>query len=608
LTDKVLPNIMCGHHLIKELLLIALLFMTGQNGIVLAGDDSVMTKVSGRPYVELQPISSLKGPTIGDCSQSLGLPVYDKPLGFLTEPINLGGTSNGPLDSQTIYARSESPLESPITLNAHSAVSPHESLPDGANSDGLLFIPLTLKSLQCMPSQQPSQINTSSQINAFSQFCVSPVGDNPHGSLSDSVGINADFNGSLFGSLTIPARSRAPIFGPSPLDEDSPLLKPLPLSINSDQLSPEISIAKSPRRDRWQIDIDDFPPINEQQRKIFKKISHDPDKYTYFINPDQYKIIGGNDVLPKGSVPKTWTMVERTKINQVISAVLQRLPGLFTTATSGNKIALCRIFNEDYRSREVILSSKPGMIFVPDAFFETSSFRCKYFAHELLHLSDVACQRSLSREWVKFANPTIYKIRQQSKLYSPEDLDSIIRKSNVWPDLNGCTNLEESFAWYFTEYLFPTDFKFDLKEIRRFDYCFMQPQPREKLFIMHSTRGYLALVTKNLGSARSEFLAAQKLSPLVGRVYLGLAGTYYHTRRSTEISLAYCNKACEIFRRDGVPRDDYYFALALRCRDRAAQKLSATTVYRPKVRVDAQHRTRSTHGTRSGGPKPNVPP
>jgi hypothetical protein len=436
-----------------------------------------------------------------------------------------------------------------------------------------------------------------------------------YATLTEPIRMNVNSDKPIFSapfmSVPAPIRMNTDLNGSPYQDKNSLLWKPLTFSIGPpvQSLPKSLTITTSEHHERWQLNIDDYEPMNEQQKTISAGISHDPDTYVYFASPDQYEAIGATP-LPKMTAPKSWTLGERFQISMVIWALLEQAPGLLLAASSGNKIALCRISDENYYEphHKTMLSSKSNIIFIPDWFFESSSFWCcQYFAHELLHLTDVACRLSFSREWVKFANPVIKKVRQQEKSHSLEFLSSRIRKNNIWPDLLGCRNLEESFAYYFNEYLFASDFRLAPKEIQRFSHYFLLPSHKEQLFSLHFIRGKHALAEKNLLLARSEFLAAKRLNPLVGRVYLDLAGTYPKTQENYKVKLTYCQEACDIFWQAGVPRDEYYFDLAVRGRDWYWWKLHSRDAYRTKKR-STRHLHRSTHVSPKIVPRASISP
>jgi hypothetical protein len=311
-------------------------------------------------------------------------------------------------------------------------------------------------------------------------------------------------------------------------------------------------------------------PLNKEQETLYKRISTEIDDYIQFMEPNEYKHYPNEyedlGISSENSV-KPWTESEKQFIRRVFVDILHLAPGLMLSATAGQKIPLCRV----PRLRDVspghsgILVTFDQIIFVPNRFFD-NNFPLRYMVYELLHLADCANRFSYSKEWIQFANPIITKVRKrQAETTNESQLDQSIRQHNIWPHLASCANLEEAFAGYFTEYIVHTKFQVDPKIVGQFSNHLLSPSTEEKNFPEHFVRGTKALQSRDLASARAEFLNASSVDPMNGVTYCYL--TWTNDQQDWKTNLTYCTKACRIFSQAGVPLNEYWYSYARKGHD-----------------------------------------
>jgi hypothetical protein len=341
--------------------------------------------------------------------------------------------------------------------------------------------------------------------------------------------------------------------------------------LNSIARQPELSQQDEPKGEALCADLSNLKALDEQQVQLFQKICHEPDAYFYYAQPEQYQLLG----VPEAKLSKRWSETEKEKMRKAILSIMQRVPGLILSATGGNKIALVRTTSLD---RQELLGSRTGVIFVNDLFFQSSVLIHPYFlVHELLHQADTASHLSLSREWIRLARQT----------RATENIKQNSLENTKLPDHNSAPSqsnksISETFAYYFTEYIFPFLLRVNTAETRRFSRQFLCPSDEEMQFNAHYIRGQLAFRTGALQEAREEYLTARSLKPSVARVYLGLAGTYHGDLANLELSRKYCTKACELFSFANVAPTEYYFSKARAGRDWAKRELFYESTHKNK--------------------------
>lgn len=296
--------------------------------------------------------------------------------------------------------------------------------------------------------------------------------------------------------------------------------------------------------------------LDNDQAALYARVDHDPNHYVEFMPAER------NPVLPPVYSLKSWTQSEKEAVTRLVAQVLNRAPGLLLAASGSSTIKLFRIRSSRDEGHGVTrLIARSGVILVPDAYFHTAK-QFHFLLHELLHLADSGNHLSYSKDWVQFANPIIQQLRRQSKNKSITDQAKLwisANRNNLWPDtFFGCQNLTEAFAFYFTEYVEGSEFRCDPIQIQRFRSHILSPTDQELSFTKHFVAGQNAYERDYL-LARSEFSAANELDPSVARVYLGLAGTYFHTG-DIERELALQKQALDAFEAAGVPETEDYFA------------------------------------------------
>jgi len=288
------------------------------------------------------------------------------------------------------------------------------------------------------------------------------------------------------------------------------------------------------------------------------------------------KQLSNTNRLPSSYTVKPWTTSEKAIFTRHIRTLLHRAPGLLLSAAGGNKIVVLRIsairsITEDIGVR-IRLESLQGLLLVPDGFF-LSNHPLRALIHELLHLADSANHLSYSKDWADFANPIITRIRRKEKGLSRKRsaaLEQFNYEHGIWPDFEGCENLREAFASYFTEYVDGTGFPCELVQIKRFSPRFLTPTPEELLFTEHFVNGLVDCDARNFSLARSEFEHAENIDASVARIYLELART---VRPNDELTLECFDKACRLFAASGVPRSEVYFRWVVACRKWLEQRL-----------------------------------
>jgi tetratricopeptide (TPR) repeat protein len=335
--------------------------------------------------------------------------------------------------------------------------------------------------------------------------------------------------------------------------------------LNSIARQPELSQREESEGEALCADLLNLEALDQEQARLFQNISHDPNAYFCFAQPEQYQRLGK---LPEAASSKQWSESEKEVLRQAILSVLHRVPGLLLSATSGNKIALCRLSSVD-KQDSTKSGSRTGIIFIPDSFFQAPVQMHRYYlVHELLHQADTACHISYSGEWIRLAKRL--RANKKAKQNSLKNMDLPHQGTSIF---RSDGNLGEDFAYYFTEYVFPLQFRVNIAETKQFSKQFLRPSGEEMQFNAHYTLGQLAFRTGTLQQAREEYLAARSLKPSVARVYLGLADTYHGGLANLKMNLKYCTTACELFSFAGVPPNEHYYSLARSGRDWAKRKI-----------------------------------
>lgn len=256
-----------------------------------------------------------------------------------------------------------------------------------------------------------------------------------------------------------------------------------------------------------------------------------------------------------------WKAGEKEQFTRVLKEVSNCAPGLITRAAAGKKLHVCRVKDLPFSattagSFDAEALTRPDSILIPDVFFEGSrkaQLRC--FLHELVHSADMAGQIALSRDWIRFAHPTISELRCEATFGKPErKAGRLVPPHNAWPTMYGCENLTEALAEYFAAHAVgsPEDFEFDPAFRRQFAPRLMQTSKKHARFMIVYKQGSKLYNERKYDAAIEKLLEAKKLDGSAPGTHSCLAACYAY-KGDYDTSLKYAATADRVLKKTGVP-------------------------------------------------------
>jgi tetratricopeptide (TPR) repeat protein len=255
-----------------------------------------------------------------------------------------------------------------------------------------------------------------------------------------------------------------------------------------------------------------------------------------------------------------WKAGEKEEFKRVLTEVAKCAPGLITRASSGRHLHVCRVTDLPFNattagSFDAEALTRPDSILIPDIFFEGSrraQLRC--ILHELVHSADMAGQIALSREWIRFAQPTISELRCESTFGKPERrAGRVIPPHNAWPTLYGCENLTEALAEYFAaDAVGSDDFKFDPEFRQVFAARLMRSSKKHAQFLSIYKQGSKLYNEHKYDQAIEKLLEARRLHASAPGTHSCLAACYAY-KGDYQTCLKYVASANKHLKRSGVP-------------------------------------------------------
>lgn len=255
-----------------------------------------------------------------------------------------------------------------------------------------------------------------------------------------------------------------------------------------------------------------------------------------------------------------WKPGEKELFLKMLSEVTRCAPGLIKRAANGKKLHVCRVTDLPFSattagSFDAEALTRPDAILIPDVFFEGSrkaQLRC--FLHELVHSADMAGEIALSRDWIRFAQPTISELRCEATFGQPERrAGRIIPPHNAWPTLYGCENLTEALAEYFAaDAIGSDDFKFDPAFRQIFMHRLTQSSKKHAHFMTVYKQGSRLYNEHKYDLAIEKLLEARKLDPSAPGTHSCLAACYAY-KGDYSACLKYAATANKYLKKSGVP-------------------------------------------------------
>lgn len=255
-----------------------------------------------------------------------------------------------------------------------------------------------------------------------------------------------------------------------------------------------------------------------------------------------------------------WRTGEKEEFKKMLTEVAQCAPGLITRAAGGKKLHILRVMDLPFNattagSFDAEALTRPDSILIPNIFFEGSrraQLRC--FLHELVHSADMAGQIALSRDWIRFAQPTISELRCESTFGQPERRSGrIVPPHNAWPTMYGCENLTEALAEYFAADAVGGDgFKFDPAFRQVFAPQLMRSSRKHAQFLSVYKQGSKFYNEHKYEQAIEKLLEARKIDASAPGTHSCLAACYAY-KGDYQSCLKFAATANKYMKKSGVP-------------------------------------------------------
>ncbi len=261
--------------------------------------------------------------------------------------------------------------------------------------------------------------------------------------------------------------------------------------------------------------------LDEHQRQLADRMKTDFNEYFFFMDAK-------DSARPELSQPewelKPWTYREKRNIRSIVDWLMHRAPGLVLRASSGGRIALCRLSSfpkSSTMTKSWIFGGSPSAMSSDSsiAFSDVFFFPHGQFAgvvHELVHTADAGEQLSHSKAWVQFAEPTISKIWKEymsKSSFEAYEFGRKICKEGRWPSLYGCVDLDEALAEYMTAYITGSDFSVSQTFVERFGAGFIRPSADDFRWLSLYRQGRAHSRAKNYDQALADFGQVNKMDP-----------------------------------------------------------------------------------------------
>jgi tetratricopeptide (TPR) repeat protein len=301
-------------------------------------------------------------------------------------------------------------------------------------------------------------------------------------------------------------------------------------------------------------------------RPSSKQLSDALDDYIYFAGVDDMQ---KSEIIASAQQLVSWTEADKLAVRQAISDAFRKTPWLIAGSGFKHKLAFCRISQarsvQKFRGAPPYAFSGPGYIVFTDTFFGAKN-QAHALVHELVHVADCGNTIAYSPEWVKFAQPTICKLRLREQLLTQKGwfwYNDEVRKKNIWPGLYGSENLKEALAEYFTAYAenngFPIaqDFKDDVATL------LIAPSDQQLVWRDTMTQALIQFKCRHYDDAITLLIEAQKLDPAPPALDYYLAECFMHRSDGAALALPSISKALAKFDQLVVAIDEPMVHVAL---------------------------------------------
>jgi hypothetical protein len=292
----------------------------------------------------------------------------------------------------------------------------------------------------------------------------------------------------------------------------------------------------------------------------------DIDDYIYFAGVDDMQ---KPEIIASAQQLVPWTEADKLAVRHAISDAFHKTPWLVAGSGFKHKLAFCRISQawsvQKFRGAAPYAFSGPGYIVFTDTFFGAKN-QAHALVHELVHVADCGNTIAYSPEWVKFAQPTICKLRLREQLLTQKGwfwYNDEVRRKNIWPGLYGSENLKEALAEYFTAYAenngFPIaqDFKDDVANL------LIAPSDQQLVWRDSMTQALIQFKCRHYEDAITLLLEAQKLDPAPPALDYYLAECFMHGSDGAPLAQPSISKALDKFDQLGVAIDEPMVHVAL---------------------------------------------
>jgi len=219
--------------------------------------------------------------------------------------------------------------------------------------------------------------------------------------------------------------------------------------------------------------------------------SSDVMQYFYFVQPNDSAVPGLTKLVRKSSFQiLEWKDAEKEQVLSALRHIMAKSGDVIANNAEINKIALLRVSALETGDCSknttglILAHAGPGYILLTDYFFLTNAPDIALL-HEIVHCADIGSDISNSEQWIKFAEPTLSKLRLRKQFLSAEAIsfyDKAVRARNIWSGFYNVDNLSEALADFMSTVLLSKNFNHQLAAQSSSYQRLIAPNSEQKLY------------------------------------------------------------------------------------------------------------------------------
>jgi hypothetical protein len=305
------------------------------------------------------------------------------------------------------------------------------------------------------------------------------------------------------------------------------------------------------------------------------ELSSNLDTYIYFAGPEDME---KPEISASAATLVPWAEADKQAVRLAIRDAFAKTPWLIAGSGWKHKVAFGRISqtssSHTFRGSTPYAISGPGYVIFTDTFFAAKN-QAHALVHELVHVADCGNRLAYSQEWVKFAQPTICKLRLREQLLTQKGwfwYDADIQKRNIWPGLYAAENLKEALAEYFTAYEEASKFPIAPEFKDTVAPHLIAPTEDELAWRDVMTQAIMRFKCQQFEAAIPLFLEAQKIDPGPPTLDYYLAECLMHRVNGAELAMPSISQAVDKLSELGVAVDEPMLHVALLLKSNVLRK------------------------------------